>query len=43
VLRGEPITAAEWVINLGAGLALVALVWWLAVRLYHREQLAVSA
>jgi sodium transport system permease protein len=43
VLRGEPITAAEWAINLGAGFALVALVWWLAVRLYHREQLAVSA
>ena len=43
VLRGEPISATEWVINLGAGLALVALVWWLAARLYHREQLAVSA
>jgi sodium transport system permease protein len=43
VLRSEPITAAEWAINLGAGLALVALVWWLAARLYHREQLAVSA
>jgi sodium transport system permease protein len=43
VLRGEPITAAEWAINLGAGFALVALVWWLAARLYHREQLAVSA
>jgi sodium transport system permease protein len=43
VLRNEAITAAEWAINLGAGLALVALVWWLAARLYHREQLAVSA
>ena len=43
VLRGEPVTAAEWAINLGAGFALVALVWWLAARLYHREQLAVSA
>jgi sodium transport system permease protein len=43
VLRGEPITAAEWALNLGAGFALVALVWWLAARLYHREQLAVSA
>ena len=43
VLRGETITAAEWALNLGAGFALVALVWWLAARLYHREQLAVSA
>jgi sodium transport system permease protein len=42
ILRGEPITALEWAINLGAGLVLVALVWWLAARLYHREQLAAS-
>jgi len=42
ILRGEPVTAAEWAINLGAGLLLVALVWWLAARLYHREQLAAS-
>ena len=43
VLRGEPITAVEWALNLGAGFALVSVVWWLAARLYHREQLAVSA
>jgi sodium transport system permease protein len=42
ILRGEPVTAAEWAINLGAGLVLVAFVWWLAARLYHREQLAAS-
>jgi sodium transport system permease protein len=42
ILRGEPVTAAEWAINLGAGLLLVTLVWWLAARLYHREQLAAS-
>jgi len=42
ILRGEPVTALEWGINLGAGLVLVALVWWLAARLYHREQLAAS-
>jgi sodium transport system permease protein len=42
ILRGEAITAVEWAINLGAGLVLVALVWWLAARLYHREQLAAS-
>jgi len=42
ILRGEAITAMEWAINLGAGLVLVAMVWWLAARLYHREQLAAS-
>jgi sodium transport system permease protein len=42
ILRGEPVMAAEWAINLGAGLVLVAFVWWLAARLYHREQLAAS-
>jgi sodium transport system permease protein len=42
ILRGEPIAAAEWALNLGAGLVVVALAWWLAARLYHREQLAAS-
>ena len=42
LLRGEPVTAAEWAINLGSGLVLVALAGWLAARLYHREQLAAS-
>jgi len=43
ILRGEAISAVEWLINLGAGLALVAVVWVVAARLYHREQLAASA
>ena len=43
ILRGEPIGGAEWALNLGAGLALLALAWWLAARLYHREQLAASS
>lgn len=43
ILRGEPIAPVEWLINLGASLALVALVWAVAARLYHREQLAVSS
>jgi sodium transport system permease protein len=42
ILRGEVVTAVEWAVNLGVGLVLVALVWWLAARLYHREQLAAS-
>jgi sodium transport system permease protein len=42
ILRNEPVTAMEWATNLGAGLLLAALVWWIAARLYHREQLAAS-
>jgi sodium transport system permease protein len=41
-LRNEPVTAVEWAVNLGAGLLLAGLVWWIAARLYHREQLAAS-
>ena len=42
ILRNERITAVEWAASLGAGLLLAALVWWIAARLYHREQLAAS-
>ena len=42
ILRNERITAMEWAANLGAGLLLAGLVWWIAARLYHREQLAAS-
>jgi sodium transport system permease protein len=43
VLRGEAIAWWEWAVSLGAGLLLVAVVWLIAARLYHREQLATSA
>ena len=43
ILRGEPITAPEWALNLAAGLVVVAAVWLVAARLYHREQLAASS
>lgn len=42
ILRGEAISAAEWLVNLGAALLLVSGVWIVAARLYHREQLAAS-
>jgi len=42
ILRNERITAMEWAASLGAGLLLAGLVWWIAARLYHREQLAAS-
>ena len=43
ILRGEPISPLEWALSLGAGLVLVAIVWAVAARLYHREQLAASS
>lgn len=43
LVRGEGLAPVEWAIGLGAGLALAAVVWILAARLYNREQLAVSA
>lgn len=43
ILRGETIGAAEWLVNVGAGLLLVAVAWVIAARLYHREQLAASS
>ena len=42
ILRGEPVAVLEWAICLGAGFALVLLIWLVAARLYHREQLAAS-
>jgi sodium transport system permease protein len=42
ILRNERITAVEWTASLGAGLLLAGVVWWIAARLYHREQLAAS-
>lgn len=42
VTRGEPISAMEWAIYLGAGVGLSMLVWLVASRLYHREKLAIS-
>jgi sodium transport system permease protein len=42
ILRGEPISVLEWAICLGAGFVLVSLIWLIAARLYHREQLAAS-
>ena len=43
ILRSEPIGIEEWAVNLGAGLLLVLVVWLIAARLYHREQLAASS
>jgi len=43
VLRGEPISAMEWAVSIGAGLLVAIAVWVVAARLYHREQLATSS
>jgi sodium transport system permease protein len=43
VLRGEHISALDWAVSLGAAFVVVGAVWFVAARLYHREQLATSA
>ncbi|KFN46175.1 ABC transporter permease [Arenimonas metalli] len=41
--RGEVVALADFAISFGATLALAVGLVWVAVRIYHREQLAVSA
>jgi sodium transport system permease protein len=43
VLRSETVTAVQWATYIGAGFGLGAVLWLVAARLYHREQLAISA
>ena len=43
ILRGESPAPIEWAVVLLAGFALAALFWGITARLYHREQLAISA
>lgn len=41
--RGETVALADFALSFGASLALAVILVWVAVRIYHREQLAVSA
>ena len=41
--RGESVALLDFALSFGASLALAAALVWIAVRIYHREQLAVSA
>jgi sodium transport system permease protein len=43
LVRGEPISATEWAVYLAAGFGVGLVLWWLAARRYHDEQLAISA
>ena len=43
LVRGEAITVQEWGVYLAAGFGLGLVLWLLAARLYHKEQLAISA
>lgn len=43
VVRGEAIAAQEWLVYLGAGFGIAALLWYAAVRRYRQEKLAISA
>jgi sodium transport system permease protein len=42
LVRGESLSAQEWALGMGSGLALVLVTWLIAARLYRREQLAIS-
>lgn len=42
LVRGESLSAQEWALGMGSGLALVLVAWLIAARLYRREQLAIS-
>ena len=43
VVRGEAIAPTEWLVYLGAGFGVAALLWYAAVRRYRQEKLAISA
>lgn len=42
IIRGEAVSALEWTTYFGCSLLLALVLWWLASRRYHNEQLAVS-
>ncbi|MFP7723439.1 ABC transporter permease [Lysobacter sp. A3-1-A15] len=42
VIRAESIDAISWLVYLSAAFGLAALLWFLAVRRYHQEKLAIS-
>jgi sodium transport system permease protein len=42
LVRGESLSAQEWALGIGSGMALVLVAWLVAARLYRREQLAIS-
>lgn len=41
--RGETVAMLDFALSFGASLAMAGVLVWIAVRIYHREQLAVSA
>ena len=43
LVRSEAISGLEWAVYLGAGFGVGLVLWWLAARRYHHEQLAISA
>lgn len=43
VVRGEAIAPLQWLVYLGAGFGVAAVLWYAAVRRYRQEKLAISA
>ncbi len=42
VIRSEWVSSQEWLVYLGAGFGLAAVLWFAATRRYHQEKLAIS-
>lgn len=40
ILRSEHVAAADWAVSLGSSLLLAGVAWFVAARLYHREELS---
>lgn len=43
ILRSEAVTITDWAVSLGCSLLLAGITWFIAARLYHREELAASS
>jgi sodium transport system permease protein len=43
ILRSEPISAQDWAVSMGCSLLLAGVAWFVAARLYYREELAASS
>jgi sodium transport system permease protein len=43
ILRSESVSVTDWAVSLGSSLLLAGIAWFVAARLYHREELAASS
>ena len=43
ILRSEPISAQDWAVSMGSSMLLAGVAWFVAARLYYRDELAASS